>query len=142
MQLRKSGVFRRPVIHLCIYVDGIFAVPHGRKAVIPYALQICGKASCAARGNKQIPAVSKGKIDQSFIFSSVLNGSKSFIRRNIIPVLALYGKRATVHKFGNIGDMSFLQLSVAELFRFIDCLNGIRNKILTIEFRLRSNQYH
>ena len=142
MQLRKSGVFRRPVIHLRVDVDRIFAVPHGRETIVPNTLKICGKTSDTARGNKQIPAVGKGKIDQSVIFSSVLNGFKSFIRRNIIPVLALYGKCAAVHKFGNIGDMSFFYLGVAEFFRFIDCLNGIRNIILAIEFRLRSNQHH
>src|SRR5690554_4095423 len=40
MQLSQIGGFGRPIVHLCIYVQSIFAVPDRKKLVGPYALEV------------------------------------------------------------------------------------------------------
>ena len=47
----------RPVVHLRIDVDGIFAVPRGIFAVVPNALQVCRLSTRLGRGDEQIATI-------------------------------------------------------------------------------------
>ncbi|MNI54387.1 hypothetical protein D3C73_1092810 [compost metagenome] len=43
MAFRQIAALRRPIIHLCIDVDRVFAVPDGQHILIPDSLQIGGQ---------------------------------------------------------------------------------------------------
>ena len=59
-RLRGIGEIRylgRPVVHLRIDVDGVFAVPRRISAVIPNTLQVCRLSTRLGRGNEQIATI-------------------------------------------------------------------------------------
>ena len=56
MALRQITVLRKPVIHLCVDVDCIFAVPRWKHVLIPESLQGCRKSALPAAWDKKISA--------------------------------------------------------------------------------------
>src|SRR5678815_2525300 len=49
MQFCKVGFFCRPVIHFCIDVDGVFAIPWWIDFIVPNSLEICSLSAWLRR---------------------------------------------------------------------------------------------
>ena len=54
VRLREICNLGRPIVHLGVYVDRIFAVPRGERLAVPYTLQRCGLAAGLRRADQQI----------------------------------------------------------------------------------------
>ena len=55
MAFGKIAVFRQPVVHFRVDVDGVFTVPGRVHVLVPDTLQGCRKSAFPAAGNEKIP---------------------------------------------------------------------------------------
>src|SRR5436190_4363306 len=51
MQFGKIGFFCWPIIHFCIDVDGVFAIPWRIDFIVPNSLEVCSLATWLGRRN-------------------------------------------------------------------------------------------
>ena len=86
VQFSKVGDFRRPVIHLNIYVDMVVCAPGRTKTVGPYSLQVCRQVTGPGTADEQVPAKLVVKLDQVCIGVSVLYGNDTGVSREIVTV--------------------------------------------------------
>ena len=57
LRLCKIAYQGRPVIHLCIDVDGVFRIPRRFHLVVPHTLQVGGLSTRLRRGDEQVTAI-------------------------------------------------------------------------------------
>ena len=78
----QTGHFCRPVIHLSIDIDGVFAVPWGHDLLIPYTLQVGRLTSRLGRTYQKISSVIVHESNHGHIVTSC-KCSKPLVGRKV-----------------------------------------------------------
>ena len=108
----------RPVVHLRIDVDGIFAVPRRIFAVVPNTLQVCSLSTRLGRGDEQIATIVIHQCHHRHILAARKFLQALVGRQRSIGISCQSQGRST--KLFLIGlHMAFLQLCIAHQFHLI-----------------------
>src|SRR6267142_7175139 len=67
MTLRQVRGLRRPVVHLCIDIDGVLALARRRHEVAPQSLQVSWLAARPRTRDQEIPAILKVQLRQLWV---------------------------------------------------------------------------